>query len=134
MEVTGSARARADRHDTTKARATVERYSVDVKGTFTIDNVDELSDEAMAAIQYVLQRECVRVAQIAAVALRDADVAREEAKRIAQLPADRSHVIVAAGTKEVADKNGNPFVIVQRGSVKVGPQQRLMHASKGEDR
>lgn len=75
----------------------------------------ELSDAAIAGMRVALQREADRFAQIVAVDLRDQKVARAERARIAAAPADRPHIIVAAGTKDPA------AVVVLKGEYEIGP-------------
>ena len=94
--------------------------------TLTADIPDQMPDDVVARIYILLNREAERLAQVAAVSIRDQEVNRNEAERIRQLPKERPHIIVAVGTKEP------DAVMVVRGSFEVGGKK--MTAKKGEGR
>lgn len=98
----------------------------DVIVTVQINTAKKLSDDAVGRIFAKIRLEAERFSQIAAVDVDDQGVAAREAERIAKLPANRSHVFVAAGTK---GENDPDAVIVAQGSVVVNG--RKMTAAKG---
>ena len=106
-----------------KAHGTREPITRDV--TIDVAGTDDLSEDAKDRLRTHLWKECERIAQIAAVDVRDQIVMREEQERIRQAPKDRPSIIVAAGTKD-------PEIGVQvlRGSWTVGsgPKRRTMKA------
>lgn len=108
-----------------KAYGTREPISRDV--TIDVGGTDDLSDDAKERLRTHLWKECERIAQIAAVDVRDQIIMREEQERIRQAPKDRPAVVVAAGVKD-------PEIGVQvlRGSWKVGagPKARTVSAPK----
>lgn len=60
------------------------------------------SDQAASAIQTVLRREAERIAQIAAVDLKDQAVAQRDAQKNSNIPRARPMIIAAAGSKDPA--------------------------------
>lgn len=83
----------AERHDPWKDGKEMLPANVEISTTLP----DGLSDDARARIQTVLNREAERLAQIAAVDLRDRAVARDEAAHLATVPAQRPVTVVTAG-------------------------------------
>lgn len=106
--------------------ASAKVLDTEVTLTATVGDGVAVRADAMGRIMTVLQREAERFAQIAAVDRRDQIADRDEAKRIADAPADRSHVIAGAGSKEPDS------VVVMRGAVHVnGRSLRATAPSKG---
>lgn len=87
------------------------------------DPAGSLSGDAQDRIAMVARTETQRIAEIAAVDMKDQDAAKDEAQRIASAPKDRSFVTVGAGTKNAE------AVTVHRGEVQVAG--RKMAAKKG---
>jgi hypothetical protein len=68
--------------------------------TFESDTIGYLTDDARDRIQSVLNREAQRVSEIAYVNTKDQVEAKAEAERLKHVPADRPHIVAAAGTKD----------------------------------
>ncbi len=85
-----------------KVTAGVIHEGVEVNITIEVinDNDGRIRNDALDRIHSVALREAQRFAEISVVDLQDQATEIEEAKRIAQLPADRPHVAVVAGTKD----------------------------------
>lgn len=87
--------------------------TADVAIVFPAGMPDELRADALDRVHFVLRRELQRVSEIALVDQQDRVTDAAEVRRQATLPKDRSHVVVAAGTKDPAS------VTVLRGVVTV---------------
>jgi hypothetical protein len=111
---TGLEKAIPDQHATVTAELTLP------------DNVNE---SKVMALQFVLQREANRAAQVAAVDQRDQIVAREERARLRTVPADRPQIILGAGGKTPG------HVAVVKGEWTINPGSKTaktLRAAKGE--
>lgn len=99
------------------------RLSVVIEGDVAI------SDDAMARIMGVLNREAKRFAEIAFVDARDQKAAVIEADRVRSLPTDRPHILAIVGRKDPES------VLVLKGEydVSFGKAKRTLRAAK-EDR
>lgn len=123
LNVTGVATAEfGDRNAAPGIRSLNDGQPIRRTANITVEINGDVDDQARDEIYRVLHREAERIAQKAAVSARDAVIGKREAERIRQLPKDRSHVIVGAGSKDPDS------VQVLRGSVKIGG--RMLSAPK----